>query len=205
MAKRKLIITVAVLVGVLALGGVVAFALAGQAEARYGEGPGYAGVGRTMGARGRQSETRTQPAGSAAFEDGLPAGELDESEIKALNMALDDEYKAWSVYDQVIADLGTVRPFTSIQKAEENHIAALVTLFERHGLEVPVNTWPGNVPVFETLDDACEAGVQAEIDNAALYDELFSMVNSPIIERVFTALQRASQTKHLPTFERCAL
>jgi len=46
--------------------------------------------------------------------------------------------------------------------------------------------------------------VQAEIDNAALYDELFSMVDNPDIVRVFTSLQQASQTKHLTAFERCA-
>jgi hypothetical protein len=67
-----------------------------------------------------------------------------------------------------------------------------------------VNEWPGDVPSFDTLADACEAGVQAEIDNAALYDELFTMVDNADIIRVFTALQEASQTKHLPAFERCA-
>jgi hypothetical protein len=131
-------------------------------------------------------------------------GELDESEAEALIMALDDEYKAWSVYDQVVADFGRARPFTNIQKAEENHIAALVTLFDRYGLDVPVNTWADNVSHFDTLAEACEAGVQAEIDNAVLYDELFGMVDNPDIIRVFQALQQASQTKHLPAFERCA-
>ena len=131
-------------------------------------------------------------------------GDLSESEAEALLMALDDEYKAWSVYDQVIADFGAVRPFTSIRKAEETHIAALVTLFERYGLDVPANEWLGNVPTFDTVAEACAGGVQAEIDNAALYDQLFDMVDNTDIVRVFTALQRASETKHLPAFERCA-
>ncbi|MFN2219866.1 MAG: DUF2202 domain-containing protein, partial [Anaerolineae bacterium] len=94
--------------------------------------------------------------------------------------------------------------FTSIQKAEENHIAALVTLFDRYGLDVPVNEWVGSMPSFDSLAEACEAGVQAEIDNAGLYAQLFDMVDNPDIVRVFTALQRASQTKHLPAFESCA-
>jgi hypothetical protein len=130
--------------------------------------------------------------------------DLSESEVAALQMALEDEYKAWSVYEQVIADFGAVRPFTSIQKAEENHIAALVTLFDRYGLEVPVNEWIGSMPSFDTLAEACEAGAQAEIDNAALYAQLFDMVDNPDIIQVFTSLQQASQTKHLPAFERCA-
>lgn len=47
--------------------------------------------------------------------------------------------------------------------------------------------------------------MQAEIDNAALYDELFSMVDNADLIQVFTSLQRASETRHLPAFERCAL
>jgi hypothetical protein len=91
-------------------------------------------------------------------------------------------------------------------QAEENHIAALVTLFDRYDLDVPANEWPGNVPTFDSLAAACLAGVQAEIDNGALYDELFSMVkaDNPDIIQVFTSLQQASEMKHLPAFERCA-
>ena len=104
----------------------------------------------------------------------------------------------------MIADLGAVRPFTNIQRAEENHIAALVTLFNRYDLKVPTNDWPGSVPTFATISDACAGGVEAEIANAALYDELLSMVDNPDIIRVFEALQSASQTRHLPAFEQCA-
>ena len=155
--------------------------------------------------RGRGQQGSGQ-GGYGAGESGTPllGGDLSESEVEALLMALEDEYKAWSVYEQVIADFGAVRPFTSIQKAEENHIAALVTLLDGYGLDVPANEWLGNVPTFDTLTEACEAGLQAETDNAGLYDQLFSMVDNPDLVRVFTALQRASQDQHLPAFERCA-
>ncbi len=204
MGERKLFIAVAVLVGVLVLGGVLAFAWTGEAEARHGERPGAWEATNGLGAERSQASTVAEPARLAPIEDEPYAGELDESEIEALMMALDDEYNAWSVYDQVIAEIGAVRPFTSIQKAEENHIAALVTLFDRYGLNVPANDGLGNVPAFETLAEACAAGAQAEIDNAALYDVLFGMVDNPDIERVFSALQQASLTKHLPAFERCS-
>ncbi len=165
-----------------------------EAESQsFGQGPG----------RGRQGSGQGG-YGGGEFDAPLIGGDLSESEVEALLMALEDEYKAWSVYEQVIVDFGAVRPFTSIQRAEENHIAALVTLFDGYGLEVPANEWRGNVPTFDTLAEACEAGVQAEIDNAALYDQLFSMVENPDLIRVFTALQRASQDQHLPAFERCA-
>ena len=133
-----------------------------------------------------------------------PGGDLDDAEAEALQMALNDEYKAWSVYDQVIADFGAVQPFVNIQRAEESHIAALTRLMEAYGLDVPENPWPGNVPTFDTLADACAGGVQAELDNAALYDQLFSMVDNPDIVQVFTSLQQASLSQHLPAFERCS-
>ncbi|MGD9145207.1 MAG: DUF2202 domain-containing protein [Anaerolineae bacterium] len=211
MKSRMLRIGSVALIGILVLGAVAVLALPGDAEAAFG-GPRRAGaeqdtVTRNRGAQAVQTkpDTNVNPvAAPGSISDGVYMGELDESEAEALIMALDDEYKAWSVYDQVVADFGRARPFTNIQKAEENHIAALVTLFDRYGLDVPVNTWADNVSHFDTLAEACEAGVQAEIDNAVLYDELFGMVDNPDIIRVFQALQQASQTKHLPAFERCA-
>jgi hypothetical protein len=191
--NKLLRIGVVTLVGVLAIGAVAVSAVPVQAESMHGGGQGAA-----------LGQVAADPAGFARRGDNRNSGELSESEIEALGMALDDEYKAWSVYDQVIADFGAVRPFSSIQKAEEKHIAALVTLFDRYGLTVPANEWPGNVPSFDTLAEACEAGVQAEIENAALYDQLFTMVDNNDIIRVFTSLQQASLTKHLPAFERCA-
>lgn len=190
MSKRIYVINVIVFVSMLMIGAVTVWALPRNVQADFTAGQGA----------GREPllENSAWPAPVLESED------LSESEEEALRLALDDEYKAWSVYEQVIADFGAVRPFTSVQGTEENHIAALVTPFERYGLNVPGNEWPGDVPTFDTLVEACAAGVQAEIDNAALYDELFSMVDNADIIRVFAALQEASQTKHLLAFERCA-
>lgn len=44
------------------------------------------------------------------------------AEIHALNETLDDEYRSWASYDQVIADFGDVRPFSNIRAAEARHI-----------------------------------------------------------------------------------
>ena len=40
--------------------------------------------------------------------------ELNQTEIGALSEALDDEYRAWATYDQVIRDFGEVRPFDNV-------------------------------------------------------------------------------------------
>lgn len=129
---------------------------------------------------------------------------LSPTEVHALEEALDDEYQAWSTYDQVIADFGEVRPFANIRDAEARHIAALRTLFERYGLNVPTNPWPGKVARYASVRDACEAGVAAEIANGALYERLLAATRRPDILAVFRNLQEASQQRHLPAFRRCA-
>ena len=129
---------------------------------------------------------------------------LSEAEIRVLDEALDDEYKAWAIYDQVIADFGEVRPFSNIREAEARHIQALLGLFARYGLAVPDNPWPGKVERYASLQAACEAGVAAEVANAELYDRLLGATRRPDILVVLRNLQAASQQRHLPAFQRCA-
>lgn len=129
---------------------------------------------------------------------------LTEAEVDALRGALDDEYRAWATYDQVIADFGELPPFSHIREAEARHIDALRILFARYGVPVPENPWPGRVPRYGSVPEACAAGVAAEIDNAALYDRLLAATQRPDIRVVFRNLQEASQQRHLPAFERCA-
>jgi hypothetical protein len=128
---------------------------------------------------------------------------LDETEARALSEALDDEYRAWAIYDQVIRDFGAVRPFINIRDAEARHIAALIALFECYGLRVPENTWPGRVPRYATLTEACAAGVIGEAENGQLYERLLSSTSRPDILSVLRRLREASQQRHLPAFQRC--
>jgi hypothetical protein len=118
--------------------------------------------------------------------------------------ALDDEHRAWASYDQVIEDFGPVRPFTNIRASEERHIAALRQLFEHYGLAIPENPWPGRVERYGSLEEACKAGVEAEIANGSMYDRLIRGTQKPDIVRVLSNLQDASQQRHLPAFQRCA-
>jgi hypothetical protein len=127
---------------------------------------------------------------------------LNEPEIQALLEALDDEHHAWATYDQVISDFGEVLPFTNIRAAEARHIDALGTLFVRYDIPMPGNPWPGKVPRYPSLAAACEAGLQSEITNAALYDRLIVMTDRPDILTVLENLRAASQERHLPAFRR---
>jgi hypothetical protein len=136
--------------------------------------------------------------------DPDPHEPLSESEVAHLVAALDDEYQARATYAQVIEDFGSVRPFFNIIEAEDRHARALMRIFERYGVPVPPDTWPGRAPRHESLRAACEAGVAAEIANAALYEELIADTRRADILEVYRNLQEASQERHLPAFRRCA-
>ena len=126
-----------------------------------------------------------------------------EAEVQLLREALDDEYMAFSTYDQVISDFGEVPPFINIRDAEGRHIEALCGLFREYGLSIPENTWPGRVKRYPTLRAACEAAVAAEVANGEMYERLLAKTPRPDILGVLRNLQAASQRRHLPAFERC--
>lgn len=129
---------------------------------------------------------------------------VDEKTIGALREALDDEYKARATYQGVIDRFGPVRPFVNIIEAEERHANALLRLFERFGIEPLKDRWAGEVPAPSSLAEACKAGVEAEIENAAMYERLLAQVSDARVRDVLKRLQQASQQRHLPAFRRCA-
>lgn len=134
-----------------------------------------------------------------------PVGDLTKEAKDALNKAIDDEYKAMSTYKKIIDKFGMVRPFSMIKNAEEQHIASLKAVFDKYGLAVPNNTWLEKAKTPDTLKQACQTGVEAEIANAKLYREelLPAVKNYEDITAVFTNLMNASEQKHLIAFEKC--
>jgi hypothetical protein len=134
-----------------------------------------------------------------------PAGELTSETKDALNEAINDEYKAFSTYEAVIKKFGTVRPFSMIKGAEEQHIASLKAIYDKYGLTVPSNSWINKITVPATLKEACQIGVEAEIANAKLYkDKLIPIVKGyEDITAIFINLMNASEQKHLAAFEKC--
>lgn len=129
--------------------------------------------------------------------------------IEAIKIALDDEYRAAAFYEGVIAKFGDVRPFINIVEAERRHARRLEQLLTAAGAEVPANPYssgekaPPAVPA--SLREACQIGVDAEIENAALYDaRLLPLVEGYAdVTAAMLDLRAASQDKHLPAFLRC--
>ena len=127
----------------------------------------------------------------------------------ALKKALDDEYKAYTTYQVVIEKFGDVRPFSNIIQAEMRHIEMLKDLMVKYRIPIAANPYLAGVnrPIApSSLREACEVGIQAEIDNAGLYEnQLLPMVaDYDDIKFVFENLRDASQQRHLQAFQRCA-
>jgi hypothetical protein len=131
-------------------------------------------------------------------------GPLSIEEIQGLLRALNDEYHAWSTYDQVVRDFGSVNPFVNIRESEARHIELLRSLFRRYGVPIPPNPWLGSVPRFTSVVEACRAGVEGEIANRALYDELGESTSRDAILTAYGRLRAASEQRHLRAFTRCA-
>ncbi len=134
-----------------------------------------------------------------------PVGKLSDSVKISLDKAIQDEYKARSTYEAVIQKFGSIRPFSMIIRAEEQHISSLKAIYDKYGMDIPEEN-KQQIVLPETLSEVCMIGVQAEIDNVKLYKEdlLPSVSAHEDIEFVFTNLMNASQDKHLLAFERCA-
>lgn len=98
----------------------------------------------------RGAEPRTLRSGAS-----LDLNRRTEKETRALHHALDDEYKVWTRYDQVIADLDEVPPVSHIRDAEGRHSEALGTLFVCYHL-------PGSENLRPELADslACQQSVR---------------------------------------------
>jgi len=61
-----------------------------------------------------------------------------------------------------------------------------------------------DIPSFGSPEEAAAAAVQAEIDNAALYDRLLGGIDNPDVVQVAGNLRDASLNNHLPAFEAAA-
>ena len=80
----------------------------------------------------------------------------------------------------------------------------MINQAQKYGIPVPEFPSSEGLPAFETVTEACQAGVDAEIADAELYDELMSFTTNSALIRVYTNLQKASLDSHLPAFEDCS-
>ncbi len=145
----------------------------------------------------------SQPVTRPAAQTGAALTPLSTEEAAALQDAILEEYGALNLYNSVIGQLGSVYPFNRIVNAEQQHVNALVRQAQKYGVSVPANSGLSSTPEFNTLAEACQSGVNAEIADAALYDTLKVVTTHSDLIKVFNTLQSASLNSHLPTFQSC--
>jgi hypothetical protein len=122
---------------------------------------------------------------------------------QALQIAIYDEFRAQASYQLVIDRFGAIAPFKHIVMAETNHINALLPLLERYAVVVPLNDWYANLRPADSVEENCELGVAAEIQNIQMYDHLLTYISQPDVRAVFIQLRAASLENHLPAFRSC--
>ncbi len=138
------------------------------------------------------------------------ADTLADAQRQALLRALDDEFHAEAFYAAVLEKFGTRRPFSTIIRSERRHQAKIAQLMTAYGMPLPRNTKLGSAEIKakvpDTLGEACQMGVDAEIANRDLYHkELLPVVDQyHDIKAVFERLSFVSDSHHLPAFKRCA-
>ena len=128
---------------------------------------------------------------------------LDAKTQQAMIEAINDEYHARAFYNAVMDKFGEIRPFSNIVHAETRHAERLSQLFKQYGLPVPEDSFAGKVEAPETLEIACQMGVEAEIANVQMYDNFLDFVQESDLRATFTQLRYVSQNKHKVAFERC--
>lgn len=127
----------------------------------------------------------------------LKADDLTLSDM--LTFAIQDEYLARAEYEKIIQEYGPVRPFINIVKAEEMHIGYLIPLFEKYGYNVPEDSANDHVVIPQDIKTALEIGVNAEIENIAMYESFLEKDLPEDVRVVFEKLQAASEN-HLRAF-----
>ncbi len=159
---------------------------------------------------GCSANQETQAADTAAAEqtDGeydygaITALEKDELTIEQmLSYAIQDEYLARQEYELIMEEYGEQAPFSNIIKAEETHIELLKDIYDEYGYDMPQDTAIEYAVVPSSLEVAFDVGVQAEIDNIAMYEKFLESELPDDIRDVFIELRDASEN-HLAAFER---
>ncbi|MFC2055082.1 DUF2202 domain-containing protein [Chloroflexota bacterium] len=169
----------------------------GQSDLTYGSGSsqgGSRGQGKGQGGVGG----RGNGGGQGSREP------LSNAEIEGLVRAIEEEFGAQALYQSVLEKFGNVTPFNDIVLSEARHASALINQAQKYGIQVPEFPSSEGLPAFDTVTETCLAGVDAEIADAELYDELMSFTTNSALIRVYINLQKASLDSHLPAFEDCS-
>ncbi|MBF7096270.1 ferritin-like domain-containing protein [Alkalibacter mobilis] len=131
-------------------------------------------------------------------------GALNDTDLSIADMlmyAVQDEYLAHGEYDAIINEFGNRNPYANIMRSEETHLSFLEEVYDSYNLDFPEDTSGEHLVIPKDLLEAAQTGVQAEIDNIAMYEKFLTFDLPDNIEQVFTALKNGSES-HLAAFQK---
>jgi hypothetical protein len=118
-----------------------------------------------------------------------------------MHYAVDDEYLAQAEYRLILETYGSIKPYSNIVLSEGNHLSLLGQLFDLYQLPFPADPSAGHVVLPNSLLEAAQIGVEAEINNIEMYRYFMTLPIEANMTTVFQLLMDAS-INHLAAFER---
>jgi hypothetical protein len=118
-----------------------------------------------------------------------------------LMYAVQDEFLARGEYLAIIEKFGSQTPYANIVRSEETHLDFLREVYQSYNIQFPNDTSGDHIIIPETLLQAAKTGVQAEIDNIAMYEKFLTYDLPQNVFDVFTALKNGSDS-HLLAFQK---
>jgi len=131
-------------------------------------------------------------------------GALADNDLTLTDMlayAAQDEYLAHNEYEKIIEKFGNQNPYSNIVKAEQTHLSTLKDLYVTYGMTFPQDTSSEHLVIPSSLLEAAKTGVQAEIDNIAMYKKFLTYELPDDVRAAFESLKAASES-HLDAFQR---
>ncbi len=137
---------------------------------------------------------------SAGYGAEGALGDADLSFADMLTYAIQDEYLARAEYDWILQSFASPRAFANIMRAEETHIDSLLPLFTAYGITPPADEGASRAATVSSITEAYQAGVNAEVNNIAMYESFLEENLPDNVRIVFESLLRASEN-HLRAFQ----
>ena len=118
-----------------------------------------------------------------------------------LQYAWEDEHMALAEYEAIMKEFNVSRPYFNIARSETTHITYLKELYDVRGLDYPPVYTGAHLYIPQTLSEAVDVGIDAEIKNIAMYEKFLKEDLPEDVERVFNILMKGSEN-HLAAFQR---
>jgi hypothetical protein len=125
----------------------------------------------------------------------------DPSIEEMLLYAIEDELRAKAEYEMIMDTYDVTKPFSNIANSEQTHINMLLPLLEAYDVDYDEEEILDHIIEINSLLEAYEVGVIAEIANIAMYDLFLTYDIPEDLIRAFTALRDGSYN-HLAAFEK---